>query len=622
MAIYFVDPASGDDANDGRSADEPLRTLRAATDRLRRGDVLRLHAGSIYRPPAAFPADLAGTPEEPIVIEPYAGPTATFDGRLVAPPFDVVPNVEWERVAGGHPEEWRSRQVLELPGSPTAARVRYGAFVDSRLRLITYSRIEDLRATNESFVAVPLDDPRDAGGPLVDDPRRKKPWTYLGPGLIWVFENPADDNDRRGRVHVRLSRTHLRAPGRGDYAGPSDPNQVRLALSAEGSVALTVGASNVVLRNLTIANGGTTTLTVTGAARNVTFDHCTVLGGRFGVRISGEADGVAFRHCTFDGGLAPWTVRADVKSSYEYTDPAGDTVPNGLGKETHDILVLSPAASNVEFDHCTFRRAHDALQLGGTSAAVHHCLFEDLNDEVVQFFAPVDAHVFKNLFRQVLHPFSFALEEGGGPIFIYRNVIDQRLPTRGFRVLPPDAPAPHIFRYGASYKGGHPMPDVHVYQNTFVGADRDDKASALSLLFHRSDLSPDAHRVHLNNLIVGLDLDLPYTWATTPSARRRSDGNLWHAPQRADAAVALFQRPDGSIEHVRTVDRLRELGWEVASTFAEPGLVNFDDEIFEHGRYLGDDFPHNDWRPAPGSPARRGRRPAAGRPVRPRPAER
>ena len=146
MAIYFVDPASGDDGNDGRSADEPLRTLRAATDRLRRGDVLRLHAGSIFRPPAAFPADLAGTPEEPIVVEPYAGPTATFDARLVAPPVDVVPNLEWERVAGGHPEEWRSRQVLELPGSPTAARVRYGAFVDSRLRLITYSRIEDLRA--------------------------------------------------------------------------------------------------------------------------------------------------------------------------------------------------------------------------------------------------------------------------------------------------------------------------------------------------------------------------------------------------------------------------------------------------------------------------------------------
>ena len=68
---------------------------------------------------------------------------------------------------------------------------------------------------------------------MVDSTRRKKPWTYIGPGLIWVFENPADDSDR-GRVHVRLSPTHLRAPGTRDYAGPSDPNQVGLALSAEG----------------------------------------------------------------------------------------------------------------------------------------------------------------------------------------------------------------------------------------------------------------------------------------------------------------------------------------------------------------------------------------------------
>ena len=64
------------------------------------------------------------------MVEPYAGPTATFDARLVAPPVDVVPNLEWERVAGGHPEEWRSRQVLELPAGDGGS-VRYGAFVHS-----------------------------------------------------------------------------------------------------------------------------------------------------------------------------------------------------------------------------------------------------------------------------------------------------------------------------------------------------------------------------------------------------------------------------------------------------------------------------------------------------------
>ena len=605
MTIYFVNPVDGDDTNDGLSSESPLRTVGHATSLLDAGDVLRLHAGSVYGPATVFPAALAGTPMAPILIEPYAGTEAVFDGRLRDPDLGGVPNDQWEPVSDGHTDEWRSRQILDerLPGSRNAARVRYGAFGHSRIRLITYARIEDLRATNESFHAVPLSDARDAGGPLVKDRTRKQPWTYLGPGLHWLFENPDDPDDRRGRVHVRLSRTHLHAAGTRDYTGTSDPNQVPLALTPEGRIALRVASSHVVLRNLVIANGGTTTLNVTRDARNVTFDHCTVYGGRFGVRVSGEAAGITFAHCIFDGGLAPWTVRSDVKAEYSFIDADGRTVSNGTGSETHDILVISHAADNVAFDHCTFRRAHDALQIGGSDASVHHCLFEDLNDEVVQFHAPSNAHVYKNLFRQVLHPFSFALEQGGGPIFIYRNVVDQRLPTRGYRTLPPDTPAAHIFRYGASYKTGHPMPAVHIYQNTFVAADRDDKASALSLLFARSDLSADAARVHLNNLVVGLDLDLPYTWAAAPSALRRSDGNLWHAPQREDAPVALFQRPDRSIERVRTLARLHELGWELASTFAEPKLVNFDDEIFQHGLYLGDELPHNDWRPAPGSPA-------------------
>ena len=95
--------------------------------------------------------------------------------------IDTVPNTVWERVAGGHPEEWRTRQVLnEPPGCRARPRpVR-------RLRrltasLITYSRIEDLRATNESFVAVPLVDPRHAGGPLVDDPTARSRGRTSGP---------------------------------------------------------------------------------------------------------------------------------------------------------------------------------------------------------------------------------------------------------------------------------------------------------------------------------------------------------------------------------------------------------------------------------------------------------
>jgi hypothetical protein len=320
MSVYFVDPVEGDDNTDGTSQEKPFKTIEHAIPELRAGDVLRLHAGTVYGPSTVFPREMAGSAEEPIVVEPYAGTEVTFDGRITDPALSAVPNDLWERAPGGHPDEWRTRKTLDepQPGSREQSRVRYGAFADTRLRLITYSRMEDLRATDESFHNVPLSDPRPAGGPLQEDPARKTPWTYLGPGLRWVFENPDDPEDRRGRVHVRLSPTNLNAPGTQDYAGPSDPNQVALALTPEGRVVLRVGASNVEFRHVAIANGGTVTLIVTEHARNVTFDHCALYGGRFGMRVSGNADGVTFKHCTFDGALAPWTVRSDVKSRYTY----------------------------------------------------------------------------------------------------------------------------------------------------------------------------------------------------------------------------------------------------------------------------------------------------------------
>jgi hypothetical protein len=619
-SIYYVDPVTGDDnTNDGLSPATPFKTIAHASQELAAGDTLRLHAGSIYGPTTAF-SGLAGTLEAPIDVEPYAGTEVVFDGRITAPDFATVPNSEWEPVPGGHPEEWRTRQILDEPqlGGPDAGEVRHGALADSGIRLIAYSRIEDLRATNESYPhePVPLSDPRPAGGPLEKDLTRKRPWTYFGPGLAWVPEHLADAEDRRGRVHVRLSRTHLRTPGIRDYAGSSDPNQVALALTPERRVVVRVAGSNLRFRNLFIANGGERTLIIQ-QSRNVTFDHCTVQGGRFGVRMAELADGVRFEHCTFDGGLAPWTMRSDVKESYTYIDPVLGRQPNGTGRLTHDHLVLV-AADNVEFDSCTFRRGHDALQLGGTNVSVHHSLFEDLNDEVMQFNFAINVRIYKNLIRQVLHPLSFLdhdkdPERRSGPVYVYRNVIDQRVPTRGYRALPPDTPVPHVWRYGASHKLGHPMPDVYVFQNTFISSHLDDKADALTPLFNNGFRSPEAPRIHLNNLLVGLNLDLPYSFAMPTAANRRSQGNLWYQAHRDDAALFMFQRPDGSSEPVETLAGLHELdgGWELGSRFedpkqgpqADPQLVNFDDEFFDHGRYLGDAYPDNDFGPAPGSPA-------------------
>jgi hypothetical protein len=122
-SVYFVDPATGDDTNDGLGPTTSFRTITRAIGELEPGDSLRLHAGSVYGPTTVF-STMAGTPDAPIVVEPYGGPEAVFDGRITDPGFSVVPNAEWEPVSGGHFEEWRTRAVIVHRSRSTSAPSR------------------------------------------------------------------------------------------------------------------------------------------------------------------------------------------------------------------------------------------------------------------------------------------------------------------------------------------------------------------------------------------------------------------------------------------------------------------------------------------------------------------
>jgi len=579
MSEFHLDPVVGDDANPG-TPEAPFRTVAHAVGKLDDGDALLLSTRAPF-PPAVFPASLEGSEGATIRIE-SAGPgPAVFDGSLAA--LARAGNDAWEPAPGGHPDEWRMKEILVAPTKH--ALYRYGRFADSGHRLLTYSRIGDLRATNESFHRVALADPRPAGGPLEDDLTRKVPWVYLGPGVVFVFEDAAAESGP-GRIHIRLSPTHIDAPGIEDYRGATDPNEVALSIAREDVNAVRIGARHVEFRNLTFRNGGEATISIGGG--NLLFDHCRVNAARFGARIEAEAGPLRFEHCTVDGGLAPWTMRADVKSSYTFFsvffgpgDPRNETEDNHLANKTSDMLVIE-FADEVTFDHCTFRHGHDGIRIRARGVDVHHCLFEDLNDEAVQFDTTAEPGiaVHENLFRQVLHPFSFALNEAGSPVLIYRNVIDQRVPTRGFRTLPPDAPAPFIWRHGANFKMGNPVPAFHCYQNTFVGSHPEDQAHVLSSVFANPPPAPAPARTYLNNLHVGLELDMPYSWLVPNDPTRVADGNLWHEPSRRDAP--LFRLPDGT--ELFTLEELAEVDpdWERSATFAAPGCASLTDESFEH----------------------------------------
>ncbi|MET0552839.1 MAG: hypothetical protein ABW221_07370 [Vicinamibacteria bacterium] len=575
-AQYFVDPVAGVDAPDRGTQAAPWRTTAYAVDRIddlppasQAGLVLNLKAGSLY-PLLALTKNLRGTPEQPIVIQPYGGNRVVFDA---GEPRFRQPGA-WEPVPD-RPGEWRS--IDRFPLSPDF-RIAWGQLMDRKLRLVTYNRLEDLRASNESYQRVPLSDPR-PGIPIPGDEGYKLPFTYIGPGVYFVYDDP---QQTVGRVHLRLSPTEMKVPGIEDYPGALDPNSMNLSLSGADSFAAGISAQNVVLRRLTFQNGGLRTLRIHADARNITFDHCEVYGGRTGVRMAGGSSGIRFHHCLFDGGLAPWTTRTDVKDS--------------LGSETSDLLVAH-AASQSEYVNCTFRRGHDALQIVGDQIEVRDSLFEDMNDEVFQYEAAVsDVRIHGNVIRQALGVNSFHTDPVGGPIYFYRNVIDQRVPTRGYRILVPDAPAPYVWRYGSDFKNGA-TPPFHVYQNTFISSHADDKGSFVSQTFYDD---PTAARTYLNNIHLVLNLDLTLSRVPSSTSPARSDGNVWY---RHHPAPPLFQQPLFASALGRYFSFAQLWAhfpeWERHSRYADPLLANFTDEYFEYQAPA----PHTDFRPAVGGPA-------------------
>ena len=588
---FYVDPTIGNDVPTAGTQAAPWKTVSYAAARIaalpaaqQAGAALNVRAG-IY-PASSLPSTMTGTAAQPIVIQPFGGATVTFDAGL--PALQQASNDAWEPVPaidGGVDGEWRTKTSLASQG----VRYAWGQMMASKLRLINYQQLGDLRAQNESFASVPLDDPRPAPGPLLADPTHKIPFVYLGPGVAFAFD---DATQATGRIHVRLAHTHMSAPGITDYTGETDPNKLALSIARKDAVALVVASQHIVLKNIVVQNGGDTTLAINASAQDVTFDHCQVWGARWGVRI-GAASGLRFVSCLFDGGLAPWTTRSDVKDEYNCIGPADCPVDdhgrcvNALGSKTHDILVIHGGADDSLYDHCTFRRAHDGLQLAGHRVEVAHSLFEDLDDEVWQFAGEVaDVKMHENLVRQVLNPLSFAVNPTGGPIYVYRNVIDQRVPTRGSRALPPDTDKPWIWRYGSDVKNGA-MPALYIYQNTFVSSHDVDKGSWISLLFASV---PTAARSYLNNIHLALNLDRPLSPLLDAGTPATTAGNVWYRFQGASSPLFHTQAADYAsfaALHAARPD------WEVGSLYQDPQLANFTDEYFDYA----DGQPNTDYRP-------------------------
>lgn len=554
QTTYYVSP-SGSDLNPGTDT-HPFRSVQRGVDALAAaGDELVLRAGRYVG--AVLVRRKHGTATAPIVIRADNGAAVSIDSyaRLTPPQWPPSGTLAaWEPAslhdANAHAEEYVST------GAFREDLVNRGAFLDFRVhtRLITYSRLEDLRAENETFEQIYAPDGRPGPTDVYEkcgcqeqdptcvtlpdtgvaqscapEPNRYKrmgyryPWVYMGPGL-WFDKTT-------GRVHIRLSHTHNRVHGLADYGGEKDPRRIALAIAPKDAYALRIEySSHLLLKDLDIRFGGEETVELAGSASvpvaSVTFDHVRFWAGTRAVRMGVTAD-VVFRDCLFDGGLPEWFFRNDLKGEY-YFRAAGTKIValNGRGNTADTLLLGSGQDRRTVVEHSEFVNGHD-LYLVGKGFQFHHNWIHNLNDEalVLDGYHLSDAHIHDNLIEQSLSAISMAgtPTDVGGARYIYRNVIDLREPTAGIR--PRNANERDVWRYGHLFKSNGVDGPLDLFHNTFIVKNQDEQASYLHL-DSRLQVHP---RRSLDNIFVAVNgdplADKAITYLPDPNGPFATDGN-------------------------------------------------------------------------------------------------
>jgi hypothetical protein len=540
MTEYYVSN-SGNNGNTGKEIENPFLTINHGLSILQEGDILTLRHGTYLE-------QVSISSKKNIAIRSYTGEHACIDGSLED--FQILNSNQWELASltdpGAHSEEYISTQTFSnAPNNP----VNRGAFLDVHpyTRLITYMNLNDLRSANETFEQIMIEDsdPRDGPELVVEECGKhpgpecgytldnkgykpvsyRYPWVYMGPGL-W-FDRQTQ------RVHARFSHTHNNVPGVVDYTGETDPNRVRLAISSKLMKTVSiVKCENVRLDDLSIRFGGDETM-ILANCKNVVFDHVCFLCARTGVNLAGNAVGpvkdTVFQHCEFDGGLPTWYFRTDRKARYFFVEN-GKVFENRPGGGTLDLLLFGNLTNiGTKIHHCEFHDAHD-VYLFGTGVEFHHNWIHNLNDEglFLDAGAPVETQhfemkIYQNVITKTLSAISFAGNHSKGNWYIYRNLIDLRSPTAGFR--PKKAGDKKVWRYGHLIKMAEPDGPRDFFQNTFLVYAQHERTSYR----HYAYTQDNQLRRTFNNIFIAINpdsnFDRPITFIPSPSFPGPTDGN-------------------------------------------------------------------------------------------------
>ena len=414
-------------------------------------------------------------------------------------------------------------------------------------RLITYSRIEDMRATRETFPKVLPSDPGFAtfDGNLTSK-GDKRPWVYLGPGVF------LDDD---AHVHVRLSHTHNDVPLWDDYRGVTDPRLLKLGLSLRAWNVLTLRrCENVVIRDLSLRYGGEETVSIR-ACSDITLDGVRIRAASRAIRLDKDGNStkgcerITLRNCRIDGGIPTWHFRSDRKDAYEFTLD-GVKVTNNLGAATSAVCFSGHDAvphSAVTVEHCEIVNIHD-LAVFGQSPHYHHNLLDNINDDALVFIeGTTNARIHHNVMTRVLTALSFADSGLTGQISIYRNLIDLRTATLGVR--PTATGSKGSLRQGQFYKGDGAEGPTDIFQNTCItlnpGMSDDPASQGNAAAYTHYKVAEGARRRAYNNVFVAIYTNLgeakPIAFLPPQSFAGPSDGNVYH---RIGAGSNVFLVPN------------------------------------------------------------------------------
>lgn len=529
MNEIFVSTTGNDMTGDG-SEERPFATVTRGARDLKPGDRLSMTTGIYYE--NVVLEGLGELHAAHIVIGPADGHRATIDGAIRE--FIEDPEHSWAEVLD-------DPVVPVLPGQEYQSSRTYekgtdvGAFAAGRpsyTRLMTHDLLQDFRAVNQGFGKLP-DGPVPPGPHAklrvdatdIDKAYPRRPWVFMGPGL-WQ-----DDQHALGPVHVRLSHTTHVLPEVEDYGGETDPRKLPLAIWPAGDHAQpTMKISNCTgleVRDLTIRHG-VRTVDVTDSTE-VALTHLVINAGNYGIRIGVGCQDIRVTDSVVDGGLPRWSFRSDRKDDYIIDGGSMNGTRNRLGMATSGQLIASDIKTRrLWVEHCEFINGHD-LQLGGTDVTFARNWTRNLNDDALYVGqVSINMRIIGNVFEQCLMAVTTE-SRSLGEVFVHRNLIDLRLPTRGRR--------PHPDRELVA-----DIPDYDLEELRFG-----------NLLKDNDVVNPELNFTHNTVLVVEQRVPSSYNLYRNPwgSTARRAYNNIFLAINRdpaAHPAIAYLPKPTDKAE--------------------------------------------------------------------------